>query len=175
MSVYKFIFTGTPGVGKTTAIGTISELPPVVTEAGSSGGLVDVQVNQPAAMDFGEINLKGGQRVHLYGMPGQRRFKFMSDIIVQGGLGLIILVDNTRPDPMADLDIYLDNFEEFIKQTGAVIGLTRTEINATPTIEDYYEHLEKKGLTLPLFPVDLRKRDDVLVLLDGLMAMLEYG
>ena len=177
MSEFKFIFTGTPGAGKTTAIGAISDHPPVVTDASTTDDLKETKDVTTVAMDFGEITLDEGVKVHLYGTPGQERFRFMWDIIVKGGLGLIILLDHSRPNPIEDLDIYLDNFSGFIEETGAVVGVTRMDVESLNEIEleDYYTHLEGRGLALPIIPTDVRDRDEVLMLLDSLMAMLEYN
>ena len=128
-------------------------------------------------MDFGEININSEIKLHLYGSPGQERFRFMWDIMVRGGTGLIILVDNSRPSPLVDLDIYLDNFSDFINETGAAIGITQSELvnKNTLVLDDYYRHLEKRGMILPIFYIDARKRDDVIFLLDNLIAMLEFN
>ncbi len=175
MSELKFIFTGTPGAGKTTAIAAISDIPPVITDTRTTDDLADTKDATTVAMDFGEFTLDSGETIRLYGTPGQKRFDFMWKILTQGGLGLIILVDNTRPDPLRDLDIYLDNFAEFIEETGAVIGVTRMDLDDRTSLDHYYDHLYGKNIHLPLFETDVRKKDDVLILLDSLMTCLEYS
>lgn len=177
MPDYKFIFTGTPGAGKTTAISTISDTFPVVTDASTAHDLKNFSTASKIAMDFAEIALEDNTNIHLYGVPGQRRFKFMWDIIIKNGLGLIILVDHSRPSPLDDLDIYLDNFSSFIKETGAVIGITKmhTANKEDLTIEDYFKHLKKRKLNLPIYPSNVIKRSDVITLLNSLMASLEYS
>lgn len=175
MKQIKFIFTGPPGAGKTTAIAAISEFPPVSTDVFSTDGLAAVKEKTTVAMDFGQITLDNGQKIGLYGTPGQQRFKFMWDILVQGGLGLIVLIDNRRPDPLKDLGIYLDNFEDFIKSTDAVIGITSTDIKDTPTVEDFQDYLQGRNQVFPVFAVDARNKDDVLFLLNTLLTCLEIS
>lgn len=175
MKQIKFIFTGPPGAGKTTAIATISEFPPVSTDVFSTDSLSMVKEKTTVAMDFGQITLDNGQKIGLYGTPGQQRFKFMWEILVQGGLGLIILVDNRRPDPLKDLEIYLDNFSEFIAKTDAVIGVTCTDIKEHPTMDDYQEFLQNRGQIFPTFAVDARSKEDVLFLLNSLLTCLELS
>ena len=126
-------------------------------------------------MDFGELTLDNGERIGLYGTPGQERFKHMWEILINGGLGLIVLVDNSRPNPIADLKIYLDNFKEFILNTGAVIGITRSDLNPKVTLQDYHDFLEREGWLLPIFEADARLKQDVLLLLDMLMATVEMN
>ena len=171
----KFIFTGPPNAGKSTAIAAISEFPPVATDVFATDSLASVKEKTTVAMDFGQITLEGGQKIGLYGTPGQHRFKFMWEILIQGGLGLIILLDNKRPDPLGDLGIYLDNFAEFIEQTDAVIGVTSMDVQATPTLDEYFEFLHKRGQIFPLFSIDARKKDDVLFLLNALLTCLELS
>lgn len=171
----KFIFTGPPNAGKTTAIAAISEFPPVATDVFATDSLASVKEKTTVAMDFGQITLENGQKIGLYGTPGQQRFKFMWEILVQGGLGLIILIDNKRPDPLGDLAIYLDNFAEFINKTDAVIGITSMDVKDTPTLDDYFDFLNKRGQIFPLFSIDARQKDDVLFLLNALLTCLELA
>jgi len=175
MPQLKFIFTGTPGAGKTTAIAAISDFPPVSTDAFATDDLQEVKEQTTVAMDFGELTLDSGERIGLYGTPGQERFRHMWDILVNGGLGLIILVDNSRHHPIDDLKVYLHSFKDFIRRTGAVIGVTRSDVNANVTVADYQDLLEQEGLILPILEIDAREKEDVLLLLDMLMATVEMN
>ncbi len=97
----------------------------------------------------------------------------MWDILIQGGLGLIILIDNRRPEPLKDLEIYLDNFADFINRTDAVIGVTCSDVKDTPTLDDYQEVLQRRGQIFPAFNIDARNKEDVLLLLNALLTCLE--
>jgi uncharacterized protein len=174
VSDLKFIFTGTPGVGKTTAISMISEFDPVVTDVFSTDELAEQKERTTVAMDFGEITLDDNEKIRLYGTPGQRRFQFMWEILIEGGLGLVILIDNSRTNPLEDLDMYLENFKDFIQATGAVIGVTRMQTHPVPDLDQYYAVLESLELDLPVLDIDVREKDDVIMLLDALMAISEY-
>lgn len=175
MAQLKFIFTGTPGAGKTTAITAISDFPPVKTDMFATDELSDVKEETTVAMDFGELTLANGEKIGLYGTPGQERFRHMWEILTNGGLGLIILIDNSRPHPLDDLKVYLDSFRQFILSTGAVIGITRSDIGKDTTVEDYQKVLEKEGFILPILEADARSKSDVLMLLDMLMATVEMN
>ncbi|MCP5425159.1 MAG: ATP/GTP-binding protein [Gammaproteobacteria bacterium] len=173
MAQIKFIFTGSPGAGKSTAIAAISEFPPVSTDVFSTDTLANVKEKTTVAMDYGEFTLENGQKIRLYGTPGQKRFRFMWEILIQGGLGLIILIDNRRSDPLADLAMYLDNFADFIRDTDAVIGITGTDIKDTPTLDDFNDLLQQRSQMFPVFAIDARQKDDVLLLLNALLTCLE--
>jgi uncharacterized protein len=170
---YKLIFTGTMGAGKTTAIAAISEIPPITTEVQNTDKTRHQKATTTTALDYGEVTLADGDKLRLYGTPGQERFDFMWKILSKGALGVVILVDNSRPDPVADLRTYLDAFADTVKESRAVVGVGRTEIHATPTLEQHHAALCDLGVGVPLFSVDVRQRDDVLLLVDVLLNQIE--
>lgn len=169
----KLIFAGPPGAGKTTAIAAISDFPPVNTDVVATDEVAAIKDATTAAMDYGELTLADGQKVFLYGTPGQQRFDFMWKILSAGSLGLIILIDNSRVDPVADLGVYVDNFRALIDRTAGVVGITRAEQG--PPLGAYYELLVQKGCTMPVLEVDARRKQDVLCLLDAFLSLLEYA
>jgi signal recognition particle receptor subunit beta len=172
----KIIFTGPVGAGKTTAISSVSDIMVVGTEAKASDEVAQRKSNTTVAMDYGILNLEGGGRVHLYGTPGQDRFDFMWEILSEGAMGFVILVDAARPDPLADLDLYLKAFAKGIKESGdaVVIGLTRTELVPQGNLLDRFnERLAALNLNIPVFEVDGRQRADVKHLLLALLSLLD--
>jgi signal recognition particle receptor subunit beta len=175
MSQYKIIFTGPVGAGKTTAIHSISDVPPVKTEASASDMTKSRKANTTVTMDYGIIKLDKDKKIHLYGTPGQERFDFMWDILLTGGIGLILLLDNTRGDPFKDMRFFLDAFKSFIAKTNVAIGITQMDISNKPTIADYHAQLRETGLKPPIFAVDARVKNDVSLLVRSLLHPLEPG
>jgi len=172
----KFVFTGCVGAGKTTAIKTISEVDPISTEAKpTEESVVKRKKTTTVAMDYGELTLEGGDKLYLYGTPGQRRFDFMCHILTERALGLIILVDNSHEDSLGELDYYLNLNAAFLRNSAAVIGVTHYDESTKPSIDDYYEALGERGDPWPVMHADVRKEDDVITLLNALLATLEYG
>ncbi len=172
----KLVFTGSVGAGKTTAIGVISEVPVLSTEAKpSETEVARRKATTTVAMDYGEITLDDGQKLFLYGTPGQRRFDFMCHILCRGALGLIILIDNTHPDPLSELDYYLNLNADFLSKSMAVIGVTHYDESGRPSIEDYCQCLYERGEFWPVVRADARSSEDVVMLIDTLLASLEYG
>jgi len=169
---YKLIFTGPVGAGKTTAISSISDTPPITTDAVATDMTQNIKETTTVAMDYGIMQLGGGERLHLYGTPGQERFNFMWDILTEGGIGLILLLDNTRADPFQDMHFFLNSFQEFIDSTHLAIGITQTDRCATPRVDQYQQQLKGTGLKVPVFEVDARERRDVVVLIEALLFSL---
>lgn len=161
------------GVGKTTAIAAVCDRPPLLTEVGNSDRDAHGKATTTVAMDYGEVTIDGGDRLRLYGLPGQDRFDFVWRTITRGALGVVVLIDNSRPDPRADLHRYLAAFGEAIAATSGVIGITRTLTHPQPDVDAYVTLLASLGMSVPVFTVDPRERSDVLMLLDVLFHQIE--
>ncbi len=169
----KFLFTGPTGVGKTTAIALISDDEPVATEMAASGELAATKTTTTTALDFGQVRLDDGEVIGLYGTPGQERFDYMWTLLQERAMGLVILLDHSRPGSLTDLQRYLDGFGELIAQTGAVIGLTRADSEAGPAIDAYHECVAEYGYMLPVIECDIRRAEDVRLLMEAVISMAE--
>lgn len=173
---HKIIFAGPVGSGKTTAISAVSDIIVVSTEAKASDEVAMRKTNTTVAMDYGVLNLDGGGKIHLYGTPGQDRFNFMWEILSEGAMGFVILIDAARPEPMNDLLYYLNAFRQAIAASShaVVIGLTRTELNPQANLlELANETLSSLKLNIPVFEVDGRRREDVKQMLLALLTLLD--
>ena len=175
MSQYKIIFTGPVGAGKTTAITSISDVPLIKTDEAASDMTKQRKAETTVAMDYGIMNLNGNEKIHLYGTPGQERFDFMWDILTTGGIGLVLLLDNSRTDPFQDMKFFLNSFDSFIQKTGVAIGVTQMDVSTRPTIDEYNQHLQEIGINVPIFSVDARVKNDVSILVQALMFALDPG
>ncbi len=119
----KLVIAGPVGAGKTTFVQTLSQTEVIATEAEATEDIG--KKNTTVAFDFGTLML-GGQELHLYGTPGQDRFNFMWDVLVEGALGLVLLVAGTRPQDFAPAR----NILEYITSRNPVpfvLGVTRQD------------------------------------------------
>ena len=165
----KIIIAGPVAAGKTTAINIVSDIDAVNTDENSTDATKHLKQETTVAMDYGLLLLSDGSAVHLYGAPGQDRFDYMWDILGQGALGLVLLINNNVPLPLKELDHFLNAFSELITKTALVIGITKMDIQEKPSIEQYHQHLAKKGMNIPVFEVDARDKNDIQVLLRVLL------
>lgn len=160
------------GAGKTTAIGAVSETPPVVTDVHNSDSSHDKRLTT-VGLDFGQLTLDNGDRIRLFGTPGQSRFDFIWKILVKNAIGMVILTDNSRDDPLADLRVYLEAFGDDLDSMPCTIGVGRLDEHPSPSLDDYIAELARHQRVLPVLGVDVRQRDDVLMLIDTLLAQME--
>jgi len=115
-SAIKIVISGGFGVGKTTFIGSISEIEPLTTEAAMTersigvddASLLDSKHTTTVALDFGRITLDPTLILYLFGTPGQDRFDFLWDDLTDGALGAVIIADTRR---IEDCYPVLDYFE----------------------------------------------------------------
>ncbi len=110
MQTVKMVISGAVNAGKTQFIRAISEIEVVSTERKASDDTKLLKGETTVAMDFGRITISDDLVLHLFGTPGQKRFDFMWEILSEGMLGLIVLVDSTRPETFRETNRIIDFF-----------------------------------------------------------------
>src|SRR3954451_556518 len=168
----KIVVTGPFGAGKTTLIRTISEITVLSTERGITDETRSRKSDTTVAMDFGRITIDRDLVLYLFGTPGQDRFDFMWEILGEGMLGYVLLVDADRPDSLDEAVGILAAFRK-MAHVPFVVGLNRAN-----GIDEDEERLVRDRLDLspdvPVIPCDATDRESVKsVLLALLYAVVD--
>ncbi len=113
MQTVKIVVTGPFSAGKTQFIQTISEIEVVATEKRISRPEERIKDQTTVAMDFGRISVADDLVLYLFGTPGQRRFDFMWEILAEGMLGFVVLIDSVKPETFREARNILDTFRAY--------------------------------------------------------------
>lgn len=168
---YKIVFGGTMGAGKSAAIQALSDIPVVTTEAVNTDTAAHHKFLTTVGIDYGEISLDDGTQIGLYGTPGQDRFDFMWSIVCKGAMGIVILIDHSQADRLKDLEFYLKAFEQY--GSNVVVGITHLDQEDQHKLKIYRDWMQIHQKQFPLFAVDAREQDDVLLMIETLIATIE--
>jgi signal recognition particle receptor subunit beta len=170
----KIVVGGGFGAGKTTFVGSVSEIAPLTTEAvlTDASTAVDDLASTPnkstttVAMDFGRLSLDAELILYLFGTPGQHRFWFMWDDLVRGAIGAVVLVDTRR---LADCFAAVDFFED--RALPYVVGVNCFDGVLSHSVDDVREALAIDP-AVPVLPCDARQRESTKKIL---IALVEHA
>lgn len=172
-SIYKLVFAGPVGAGKTTAIQSLSDIEVVRTEANASDDVKTLKKTTTVAMDYGLMKLASGDQVRLYGTPGQKRFDFMWDILTYNALGLVLMISASAEDPVADLRTYVEHFRQFIDSTALVVGITHADLAEVDVRPAIARELVQLGLPTTVMDTDARDRAHMAMLVRSLIYSID--
>jgi signal recognition particle receptor subunit beta len=172
MQTVKMVVTGPFSAGKTEFIQTVSEIDVVATERKISRPEERIKDQTTVAMDFGRITVDEDLVLYLFGTPGQRRFDFMWEILSEGMLGFIVLLDSVRPETFREARSILETFQSYAP-VPYVVGANKQDMEDAWLPEDLRIALRipSEIKVLPCVATDLEsvKR----ILLELLYSILE--
>lgn len=166
----KIIVAGHVGSGKTTFVRTLSQVKAITTERKTT--LPEENIIKPSstvAFDFGTLNGSRG-KVSIFGIPGQKRFSFMWEILARGTVGYVFMLDSSNPSLWMDT---IDQIEMFMKSNPAkfVIAANKQDLKTAVPPEKIREKLSIPN-SIPVLPCIALRKDATLRVLDELLAGL---
>ena len=168
----KVVVTGPFAAGKTTLIRTISEITVLSTERGITDSTRRRKAETTVAMDFGRITIDRDLVLYLFGTPGQDRFDFMWEILGEGMIGYLLLVDAAREDSIQEAAGILDAFRTMAR-VPFVVGLNRAGGDDHLLVESVRSRLQIPS-DIAILPCDATDKESVKnVLLALLYAVLD--
>jgi small GTP-binding protein len=163
----KIVVTGPFAAGKTTLIRTISEITVLSTERGITDDTKARKAETTVAMDFGRITIDRDLVLYLFGTPGQERFDFMWEILGEGMLGYVMLIDASRPETYAEALNILEAFRRMAR-VPFVIALNRTDGLDARAENDLRDALQLSD-SVPIVPCDATDKESVKTVLLALL------
>jgi small GTP-binding protein len=177
MQTVKMVITGPFNSGKTAFIQSVSEIDVVATERKISSEVEKIKETTTVAMDFGRITVDQDLVLYLFGTPGQKRFDFMWEILSEGMLGFIVMVDSTRPETFREARSILETFRAYAP-TPYVVTANKQDLADAWDIDDMRIAL-RLDPKLKFLPCVATSKDSVknvlLELLYSILAEMEAG
>lgn len=171
MQTVKIVVTGPFSSGKTELIRSISEIDVVSTERRISAEAERVKETTTVAMDFGRITVDDDLTLFLFGTPGQRRFDFMWEILSEGMLGFVVMVDSTRPETFREARSILETFKAYAP-TPYVVAANKQDRPDAWDVDDMRVALRLDN-NIKILPCIAKKKESVkTVLLELLYSIL---
>lgn len=182
MIEHKIVILGSMGAGKSTLVRAVAQGRVVDTDVDNTDAS-SAKLATTVAMDYADVALPNGDRMRLFGTPGQTRFSFIWPILLEGAAGALVLIDASGEDASAELDRYLDVLAEHAPTVPMAIGVTKLDL-ATDTalapgtamdtaMQRLSARADARGQVVPIVPVDARDAAQILMLMDVLMTQID--
>ena len=171
----KIVVTGPFNAGKTQFIRSISEIDVVNTERKITSKSEQIKTQTTVAMDFGRITIDDELVLYIFGTPGQRRFDFMWEILSEGMLGFVVMVDSTRAETFRETRRILETFRAYAP-TPYIVAANKQDLDDAWEIDDLRValRLNSKVKLLPCIANDKETVKKILIeLLYSILELME--
>ena len=168
----RLVVTGTVGAGKSTFIRSVSEIEVVDTDRKATDEVAGIKQNTTVSMDFGTLQFGEEMALHIYGTPGQVRFDFMWEILIERGHAYILLIAAHRPSEFHHARRIM-NFMNQRSHIPMIIGITHSDCDGAWSNEDIALALGYQDSTNrpPIVSVNADEEESVI---DALMTLVEH-
>lgn len=157
-------FIGPFGVGKTTALRAVSDIPVVNTDVGSGERSTDNPDKQQTTVgfDYGEWQFSDGLRVGLCGLPGQSRFDAVWDALLPQSSGVVLWLFGNHPEPVREMRRWLEEISHRLPMARLAVAVTRMpEDFPDEALDPFRDCLAEWHPLAPVLSADPRKASDV--------------
>ena len=168
----KLVLAGPMGSGKTTALQSLADSPPVSTEMPITDGVKGEKTTTTVALDFATIMLDDGTPIQMFGMPGQDHFSYMRQIILQGAFGVVLLMSGDDPEVATQCRQWLVAIHDVDPALPIVIGVTKTDLAPGFRMDRLRDAVKGSAVPIPVFTVDARDREQASQLVRALLLSI---
>lgn len=172
LDTVKLVLAGPVGAGKSTALRTLADSEPVSTEMPLLDGPMGDKTTTTVALDFATVWLEDETPLFVYGLPGQAHFAFMRNIVLEGALGVVLVLNASDTDCVQQCEEWLSSLREIAPDVGIVIGLTHADQAPDFSLGAIRQVLRSRGECLPVFTFDAREREEATQLVRALLVGL---
>ncbi|MCK9408081.1 MAG: ATP/GTP-binding protein [Bacteriovoracaceae bacterium] len=166
---FKLVISGSVNSGKTTFVKTISEFDPITTDEYATEENVKVLKGQTTvAMDYGRRTIDEDVVLHIYATPGQERFNFMWDVLVEGAFGVIFLADSTDLDSISNTKKIIKYFSEKFNLP-YLLCVTKLDMPVSIDYKEVLKLIDKQDLFA--IPCNTTQKEDVRTALIALLSL----
>ncbi len=172
MEIMRLVVTGTVGAGKSTFIRSASEIEVVDTDRKATDEVAGMKQNTTVSMDFGTLQFGEDMALHIYGTPGQIRFDFMWEILIERAHAYVLLIAAHRPGEFHHARRIM-NFMNQRSQIPMIIGITHGDCEGAWSNEDIALALgyQDSAQRPPIVSVNADEEESVI---DALVALVEH-
>lgn len=171
MSAARIVLFGPMGIGKTTAIRSLCGTDAVDCDVVNLDTDSHSKATTTVGADFGVVRMEGAEELHVYGSPGQERFGFLRQWLLNLAVGVMVLVDAEDPGALDQVEKTIHEVRQYAPAAAIVVLSARQA--SLETLQHFSQQLAQRvGQAIPVLEVDVRDREQMLGALELLAAVL---